>query len=108
MAEFGDLHILYLSSLLVKPNSHPLLQPRVLSLGLSLQIHLCFPEKREKTESFYEVGLIHTFIEQQAILPIWKHLIGALQSGPKVYILPFQHLGMGIRFVYAQPVNIRG
>lgn len=63
LAEFGDLHISYPSSPLIKPNSHLLFKPKVLSLELSLQIHLSSTERRNNLRAF-GLGFFHTYVEQ--------------------------------------------
>ena len=88
LAEFGDLHIFSPSSPLIKPNSHLLFKPKVLSLELSLQIHLSSIERRNKPKSFWFAFFSTLLWNNKQIFHHGKHFIGPLQSRHKISFIP--------------------
>lgn len=94
LAEFGDLHISSPSSPLIKPNSHLLFKPKVLSLELSLQIHLSSIERRNKPKSFW-FGFFPHFCGTISRYSIMESILLDHSRADIKFLLflSFQHLG---------------
>lgn len=88
LTEFGDLHILSLSSPLVKPNSHPLWKPEGRALGLPAQSHCRAFQKGERTTALPVRGLSAAVLSNKDFFQYGKPVTGPLRSRHRVRISP--------------------